>query len=33
MGNFTTDILCENQEEDGWTLSRGMHYRFWEYEV
>ena len=33
MGNLTTDVLYENQEEDGWTLSRGVYYRFWEYEV
>ena len=33
MGNFTTEFRWENQERDGKTLSRRMHYRFQEYEV
>ena len=32
MGNSTTKDQQENQEKDGKTLSRGMHYRLQEYE-
>ena len=33
MRNFTAEFQWKNQEKDGRTLSRGMHYRFQEYEV
>jgi len=28
MRNFTAEFQWKNQEKDGRTLSRGMHYRF-----
>ena len=33
MGTSTTQDECENQEEDGRTLSRKMHYRSQVYKI